>query len=151
MPWDILGAKPSATSVSEKQQNQMLITYLQMATVPFTDNRWRHVCTDVSKWPGVKSANPPWGFCVSTGIGVAIFHIHATEWKYDIQISKRFKVPVATLCYTYIWSENMIYLYTIGSKSLRRCYVLNIYERVQICKYDIQIYVTAASLCFMHI
>ena len=33
MPWNILGAKPSATSVSEKQQNQMLISDLQMATV----------------------------------------------------------------------------------------------------------------------
>ena len=79
-----------------------------------------------------------------------ISYIYTPEWKYDI-ISKRFKVPVATLCYTYIWSENIIYLYTIGSKSLRRCYVSNIYERVKICIYDIQICVTAASLCFMHI
>ena len=110
-----------------------------MANVPLTDNIWHDVCTDVSKWPGAKSANPPWSFCVSIGIGVAIFHIHAPEWKYDIQVSKRFKIAVATLCCTDIWSENMIYLYTIGSKSLRRCYVSNIYERVKICKYDIQI------------
>ena len=151
MPWDILGAKPSATSVSEKQQNQMLITDLQMATVPLTDNLWRHVCTDVSKWPGAKSANPPWSFCVSTGIGVAIFHIHAPEWKYDIQISKRFKVPVALLWFKHIWeSQNMQTWYT----NMRHSGVAMFHaykSHIMIYRYAKSFRVTAVSLCFIHI